>query len=199
MSNKGYIKLHRSILKWEWWQDRNTRSVFIYLLLMANWEDKNYKGIDIPKGSLLTSRNRLCSQLNMSDREIRTALEHLQLTEEIKIYPTNRYSIIKVVNWELYQITEPEATNERPAKRPTNDQPNDQQNDQPKPLRLVGLNDIADQQNDQQIANQTTNKTTTYKNIRNKEYKNYFISDKQNARNKDFLEELDRELKNGKH
>lgn len=199
MSNKGYIKLHRSILKWEWWQDRNTRSVFIYLLLMANWEDKNYKGIDIPKGSLLTSRNRLCSQLNMSDREIRTALEHLQLTEEIKIYPTNRYSIIKVVNWELYQITEPEATNERPTKRPTNDQPNDQQNDQPKPLRLVGLNDIADQQNDQQIANQTTNKTTTYKNIRNKEYKNYFISDKQNARNKDFLEELDRELKNGKH
>lgn len=199
MSNKGYIKLHRSILKWEWWQDRNTRSVFIYLLLMANWEDKNYKGIDIPKGSLLTSRNRLCSQLNMSDREIRTALEHLQLTEEIKIYPTNRYSIIKVVNWELYQITEPEATNERPAKRPTNDQQNDQQNDQSKPLRLVGLNDIADQQNDQQIAGQTTNKTTTYKNIRNKEYKNYFISDKQNARNKDFLEELDRELKNGKH
>ena len=33
----------------------------------------------------------------------------------------------------------------------------------------------------------------------NKEYKNYFNSDKENARNKDFLDLLSKENKNGKH
>ena len=60
------------------------------------------------------------------------------------------------------------------------------------------------------VEEKTTNKTTNnksnerpttdhikeYKERKNKEY---FISDKENARNKSFLEELDRENKNGKH
>ena len=199
MANKGFIKLHRSILKWEWFQERNTRDVFIYLLLMANWEDKTWHNIFIPAGSLLTSRRSLCDALNMSDRNVRTALEHLQITGEIEIKPTNKYSIISIANWELYQISESEATNKRPTKRPTNDQQNDQQNDQLKALQLVDLSEDADQQNDQQSDRQTTNKTTTYKNIRNKEYKNYFNSESQNGRNKAFVDYLDQENRNGKH
>ena len=40
----GFIKIHRSLLEWEWYQDTNTKTVFIHLLLTANYKDKNWKG-----------------------------------------------------------------------------------------------------------------------------------------------------------
>ena len=205
MTNKGYIKLHRSILKWEWWQDENTRTVFLYLLLMANWESKTYRGIEIPVGSLITSRNKLCANLKMSERKVRTALDHLQETGEIKIEATNRYSLVSIVNWELYQMSDSEATNKRPTNRPTNDQPNDQPTDQRKALYLVGLNGVADQPTDQPTNTQTTNQPTTYKNIRKEEDKNIYYKAAKKDANKgmitsytpEFFEELEREVKNG--
>ena len=53
-------------------------------------------------------------------------------------------------------------------------------------------------QTNKQLTNnqQTTNNIKEIKNIRNKEY---FNSDKENARNKDFLDLLSKENKNGKH
>ena len=40
----GWIKLHRSLLDWEWWHDLPTRTVFLTMLLMANREDKKWQG-----------------------------------------------------------------------------------------------------------------------------------------------------------
>ena len=171
MTENGYIKLHRSILSWEWWQDKNTRVVFLHLLLTANWKDKRFRGILIPTGSLITSRNKLCVELGLSDREVRTALEHLQKTGEIIIETTNRYSLVTIANWELYQLSDSEATNKRPANRPTNRPTSDQQIDQPKVLQLKALSDNADQQKANQSTNQPTNQPTTYKEY--KEYKKF--------------------------
>jgi hypothetical protein len=33
----GYIKLYRSLLKWEWYDDSNVFRVFMHLLLTANY------------------------------------------------------------------------------------------------------------------------------------------------------------------
>ena len=43
----GWIKLHRKITEWEWYTDRNTLAVFLHLLIMANIEDKKYRGYDV--------------------------------------------------------------------------------------------------------------------------------------------------------
>ena len=163
MSDQGFIKLHRSILKWEWYQDSNTKDVFLHLLLNANWEDSRYKGLEVPKGSLVVGRKKLARELGL--QEIRTALVHLKSTNEITIKSTNKFTIVSIVNWEKYQGYESETTN-KSTNNSTNNQP-------------------------------TINHIKEIKN--NKNIKNYFISDKQNARNKDFLEELDRELKYGNH
>ena len=40
----GWIKLHRKFKEWEWYQDENTKSVFIHLLLDANHKDKKWRG-----------------------------------------------------------------------------------------------------------------------------------------------------------
>ena len=65
----GFIKLYRSMLKWEWYQDQNTKSVFIHLLLNANWEDSRYRGHEVPKGSLVCGRKKLAKDLLFSSTE----------------------------------------------------------------------------------------------------------------------------------
>ena len=39
MLESGFIKLHRKILKWEWYDEPNTMRLFIHLLLTASIED----------------------------------------------------------------------------------------------------------------------------------------------------------------
>ena len=125
MTENGVIKLHRSILNWEWYQDSNTKDVFLHLLLNAQWEDSRFRGYKVPKGSLVVGRKKLAEELKMSERSVRTSLEHLKSTNEIAIKSTNKFSIITIVNWEKYQCIESEptnkSTNNESNKRPTSD------------------------------------------------------------------------------
>ena len=122
MTENGYIKLHRSILNWEWYSDSNTKAVFLHLLLNANWEDSRFRGYKVPKGSLVIGRKKIAKELKMSEQSVRTSLEHLKLTNEITIKSTNRFSIITIVNWEKYQCFENESTNKSTIQL-TNNQP----------------------------------------------------------------------------
>ena len=81
--NEGWIKLHRSLLEWEWFTDSNTLHVFIYLLLKANIKDVKYRGLVIPKGSLVVTVSDIGNVLGLSHKAVRTALEHLRLSEQI--------------------------------------------------------------------------------------------------------------------
>ena len=121
----GFIKIYRSLMKWEWYTNTNTKIVFIHLLLNANWEDSRFQGIDVPKGSLICGRKKLAKDLGLSEREIRTAIKHLKSTNEITTKTTNRFTVITIVNWEKYQGFENQATNKttnnESNKRPTSD------------------------------------------------------------------------------
>lgn len=116
--NEGYIKFYRKFTKWEWYQDTNTKSLFIHLLLLANFERKEWKGIIVERGQLITGRKKLARELNMSEQQIRTSLSRLQSTSNLTIKSTNRYSLITIVNWEKYQ----DFFKIQPTKQPTNPQ-----------------------------------------------------------------------------
>lgn len=126
MSNsQGWIKLHRSILDWEWYDDPNTKIVFLHLLLKANHKDKAYKGVLVKRGEVVTGRLVLSAELRLSEQQIRTALNRLKSTNEITIKTTNKNSVITIVNYDLYQ----EVENDQPTNEPiynqqsTNKQP----------------------------------------------------------------------------
>ena len=112
----SFIKLDRKITEWEWFTDANTLKLWIYLLVNANYKDGSYKGIEIKRGQLVTGRKKLAERLGMSERQIRSQLEHLQTTNEVTIKATNKYSIITIVKYDFYQSGGDE-----------NDQQNDQQ------------------------------------------------------------------------
>ena len=119
---EGFIKLHRGLLKWEWYKDQNTKDVFLHLLLNANWEDSRYRGFEVPKGSLIIGRKKIAEELGISEQSVRTALEHLKSTNEITIKSTNKFSIATIVNWEKYQCWNEESTNKSTSES-TNEQP----------------------------------------------------------------------------
>jgi hypothetical protein len=100
---QGYIALHRKILEWEWFKEPNHFLVFSYLLLMAQHKDTNLKGIEIPKGSLLTSVKSICDHTGLTTQTVRTILKRLNLTNELTIKTTSKHSIITIVKWDDYQ------------------------------------------------------------------------------------------------
>lgn len=114
-----FIQLHRKMLEWEWYDDINTKTLFIHLLLKANWKDKNWRGIYIKRWELLTWRITLAAETWLSEQQIRTSLTKLKSTSEITIKPTSKYSIVKLLNYNEYQWDNQQdnqqATNKQPA------------------------------------------------------------------------------------
>ena len=99
----GFIKLHRKILTWGWFADPPTLSVFLALLIMADYRDAVWKGTPLKRGQVITSRAALSKTCGLSQQQVRTALRHLISTGEITGESTSRYTLITIVNYGLYQ------------------------------------------------------------------------------------------------
>lgn len=117
MENNTWIKLFRRIREWEWYLDNNTKSLFLEILLTANIEDKNWRGIEVKRGQLITSLDHLAENSALSVRQVRTSLSKLIKSKEIDKQTTNKYTIITVNNYNTYQDNDKQTTN----KRQTND------------------------------------------------------------------------------
>lgn len=117
--NQGYIKLHRKMLDWEWWEDINTFRLFMYLLLKANHADKNWKGVLISRGSLITSLPILSAKTRLTVREVRTCLTRLKSTGEVTDVSSPKGRVITINNYERYQqddrLLDRQATDDRQA------------------------------------------------------------------------------------
>lgn len=112
---QGWIKIHRQFLDWEWYDDNNTKILFLHLLLKANHKAKKYRGMELKAGSILTGRDLLSFQTGLSVMQIRTALTKLKSTNEITTKTSSQGSIIQIVNYTKYQIVTNELTKEQPA------------------------------------------------------------------------------------
>ena len=55
----GYIKLDRKIRDWGWYNDAATKSVFIELLLRANWKEGEHKGYKLKPGQAICGRKEM--------------------------------------------------------------------------------------------------------------------------------------------
>lgn len=99
----GSIALNRQIFDWEWWGDHNVTRLWITILMLANWKDKQWQGKTIKRGSFITSYPSLADATGLSIQQVRTAISKLKSTGEIQQIVTNKYQLIIVVNYEKYQ------------------------------------------------------------------------------------------------
>ena len=98
--SRGYVAIPRGLTDWEWYTEPNTVRLFIHLLLTANWQEKRWQGITIKPGQLVTSQSQLAKQLGLSIRNIRTALDHLQLTGCVTVKTGPKYSLVTIENYD---------------------------------------------------------------------------------------------------
>ena len=75
----------------------------MHCLLKANWKDGKFEGKVVGRGSFVTSIKKLSSELNLTEDEVRTALKHLIETGEVTKQTTNKYTVITVNNYGVYQ------------------------------------------------------------------------------------------------
>lgn len=142
----SWIKIFRELLQWEWFQKAEMVQLFIYLLLKASCADKQWQGITVKRGQLVTSNATIRQDLRLSEQQIRTCIKRLISTGEITYKSTNRYVIITICNYDKYQEFGSQA----------NEQNNEQTNNQ--------------STDEQRAINEQSTTSKEIKNIRSKEY-----------------------------
>lgn len=104
----GWIKIHRKMLDWEWYDEKNVLILFIHILLKANFKENIWKGHKICRGEFITSVANLSKETGLTTKQVRLALDKLKSTNEVAIRTTNKFTVISVEKYTLYQGTETE-------------------------------------------------------------------------------------------
>ena len=127
----GWISLHRKILKSSIFHNEKYLKVWLWCLLKAT-HDKykfpfNNHDIILMPGQFITGQKSASKTLGCSVQSYKSALRYLKSTNRITTTATNKFSVITVVNWGQYQITEHELTRGKKDKltnqQPTSNQP----------------------------------------------------------------------------
>ena len=105
----GWIKIYKQFKDWEWYSKSEMVHLFIHCLLKANFKDGSFQGIEVEKGSFITSLKHLSDETNISIQTIRTCLKKLQLTKEIEVKSTSKLTKITICKYESYQAEEVQA------------------------------------------------------------------------------------------
>lgn len=117
---RGYVKLWRKALDSGLLQNGPAWQLFGYLLLRATHKPVTVvvggRVVKMDYGQCIFGRLKAAKDLGLSERNIRTALKLLENMEIVTTEATNRFTVIKFVNWEVYQL-----------ERPAGDQPDGQQ------------------------------------------------------------------------
>lgn len=100
----GFVKLSKLMLEWQWYGDPVVSRLYIHILLKSNYKRNRWQGIDIDVGEFVTSVDKLHVELSLSIQKVRTALKKLQRTGYIVIKPTNRFTLIKLVDSDVFTL-----------------------------------------------------------------------------------------------
>ncbi len=119
---EGWIKLHRQLLEWEWYDEPNTFRLFMHCLLKANHKDNNYRGQLVKAGTFLTSRDLLASETGLTVQQVRTSLKRLESTNEITTNKSKQGTVLQVVKYVTYQHDN-QQNNQRYNQTLTSNQP----------------------------------------------------------------------------
>ena len=101
--SSGWIKLHRSLLDWEYYDDKNALRLLVHLLVSVNYKDKTWNGQEIKSGSMVFSWPKLSKEVGMTVQETRTAMKKLESSREVNRISTGSYQIVSLVKWDKMQ------------------------------------------------------------------------------------------------
>ncbi len=99
----GWVKLHRKLLEWEWYEDAHMVHLLVHLLLTATHEDRKYKGLTIRRGQLVTTIKELAETLGTPESSTRLRIKRLKSCGFISIKVAHNRTTITICNYDSYQ------------------------------------------------------------------------------------------------
>ena len=103
MSRVGYVKVDRKMLESDLIREPVTFTVFMYLLLSANYREGEYSGQQIHRGESVVSYPRIASATGVTERQARTALSKLVKSGRVSVRRYPKFSVVTLLNYDKYQ------------------------------------------------------------------------------------------------
>ncbi|MBR6656561.1 MAG: hypothetical protein IKL18_00090 [Oscillospiraceae bacterium] len=140
-----FVKISRSLPNWEWYKDANTMRVFIHLLIKANYNEGNFKGVLIKRGEVVTSYKSIADELGITEKNARTAINHLKQTGSVASTKYSKFQVIKLNNYDKFQSSRQADWQASGRQTAGNGQAsgNNQRNKESKKLRNKEINSIS--------------------------------------------------------
>lgn len=124
--HRGYIKLWRKTLESPLWQNPKVWRLFEWCLIKASYKEHaqvvGYQEVILKPGELVFGRKTAARETGLTEQNIRTSLNILKSTNTLTMKTTNKYSIIQIQNWELYQ-DDNQQNNQQNNQQLTSNQP----------------------------------------------------------------------------
>jgi hypothetical protein len=137
---EGYVKLHRKLLESAVFHNDKALKVFIWCLLRATYTPRDImvgnRKVHLEPGQFVTGRKRAADELQMPEGTVYDVITTLKNQQQIMVHPNNKYSLVTVVNWALYQV-EAEESNNKNGSPPTTNQQQTNTNKKDKNTSLV--------------------------------------------------------------
>lgn len=124
--SSGYVKLFRSALSHRYFSNPQLWHFYQYCILKATFQDHTvmvgFQSIELLPGQFIFGRKMASIETGLSEQVIRTCLKKLEKDEKLTIKSTNKFSIISVVNYGIWQRNTND-TNQQSNQQLTNNQP----------------------------------------------------------------------------
>lgn len=120
----GWIKLHRKLLDSPIFQNEKLFKVFAYCLMKASHKEHTQlvgrRVVHLQKGQFVFGRKRASEELRLKESTVRDYVKLLEKLGTIDIKSDNKFSVITVVNWAIYQNDEEISDSKNDNKSTTN-------------------------------------------------------------------------------
>lgn len=103
MSRGGYVKVDRKMLESDLIHEPVTFTVFMFLLLLANYRAGEYCGQQIARGEAVTSYSSISDAIGITERQARYALTKLTKSGRVTIRRYSKFSVVTILNYDKYQ------------------------------------------------------------------------------------------------
>lgn len=123
---RGYVKVWRKIVDSGLIQNAASLQLAMWCLIKASHKKRKQivgtQTIELYPGQLVFGRKAAAMELQTTEQRIRTTLKTLKNMDFLTIKPTNKFSIISIINWDTYQSEQP-AANQQVNQPSTSNQP----------------------------------------------------------------------------
>lgn len=125
--SQGYISAYRSMMDKGFYKDSEYVHLWLHLLFKANFKENevlfNGKALHIQPGQFITGRKALARETGIHESKVERILKTFKNEHMIEHEGFNKFRIISITNWNIYQNTEQQDGQRVNSKRTASEQP----------------------------------------------------------------------------